>query len=69
MPMSFKRCPSCKSPKVVAAVETGEFIYFRCSDCVDVWSIPERRNMLREMTEPPVDRAGAERRRVRYAVH
>jgi len=67
--MSFKRCPNCKSLKVVLAVETGQFIYFRCSDCVDVWSIRERRDTLRTMTDPAIDRQRAERRRLRYAVH
>jgi hypothetical protein len=68
-PMSFKRCPNCRSLKVVPAVETGQFIYFRCSDCVEVWSIPERRDALRSMTDPAIERDRAERRRLRFAVH
>ena len=69
MAMNSQRCPSCRSPKVVPAVETGEFIYFRCSNCVDVWSIPERRDTLRAMTEPASEHDRADRRRLRYAVH
>ena len=69
LPMSYKRCPNCRSLKVHLAVETGQFIYFRCSDCVEVWSIPERRDTLRAMTDPALERDRAERRRLRYAVH
>jgi hypothetical protein len=66
--MSFKRCPNCRSLKVVPSVETGRYIYFRCSDCLEVWSIPERRDTLRAMTDPG-ERDRTERRRLRYAVH
>ena len=67
--MTFKRCPNCRSMKVVPAAETGQFIYFRCSDCVEVWSIPERRDALRAMNDPATERDRTERRRLRYAVH
>jgi transposase-like protein len=67
--MNSQRCPSCRSQKVVPAGETGEFIYFRCSDCVDVWSISERRDTLRTMTDPAIELDRSDRRRLRYAVH
>jgi hypothetical protein len=48
--MDTESCPHCKSREVTAALTIGRFVYLRCSECANVWSIRERRNSL----TPPI---------------
>ena len=40
-------CPVCGGTRVGAASLADRFVYLRCADCAEVWSIIERRSMPR----------------------
>jgi uncharacterized Zn finger protein len=40
-------CPKCLSTNFRSVVLTGPFVYLRCSECAEVWAIPERRQFPR----------------------
>lgn len=42
-----QQCPKCDAQAAKAATLTGRFVYLRCSDCGEVWVIPERRKIPR----------------------
>ena len=48
---SVQTCAACHSSRVKATVVTTMVVYFRCSDCGDVWSIQERRTVPRLAAE------------------
>ena len=41
-------CASCRGLTVRAVTTTSRFVYIRCDDCGEVWSIPERRHYPRK---------------------
>lgn len=45
-------CGHCAAQNVAAVTITSEVVYLRCVDCGEVWSIPQRRKMLRS-EDPP----------------
>ena len=45
---SIGQCPKCNAQAVTAATLTARFVSLRCSDCGEVWVIPERRQFPRE---------------------
>jgi predicted Zn finger-like uncharacterized protein len=45
-------CPACASTRVAAASLAERFVYLRCSDCGEVWSIAERRAIPRTTVSP-----------------
>ena len=40
-------CARCANDDVVAVTITSQFVYLRCANCGEVWSIPQRRKTLR----------------------
>ncbi len=42
-------CERCRSDRVVVGTVVGDFIYYRCETCLDVW--PHRRSQFREWAE------------------
>jgi hypothetical protein len=40
-------CPVCAGTRVGAASLADRFVYLRCADCGEVWSIIERRSLPR----------------------
>ena len=46
-------CPSCGCAAVKHVTTTTMVIYLRCEACAEIWSIPERRTILR--TDPGED--------------
>lgn len=43
-----QQCPRCEATAAKAATLTDRFVYLRCSDCGEVWVIPERREFRRD---------------------
>lgn len=44
-------CASCGEVRVRAVTMTTRFVYIRCEQCGEVWSIPERRQYPRKDPE------------------
>jgi hypothetical protein len=47
-------CPACEGTRVGAASLADRFVYLRCADCGEVWSILERRTIPRTPVSAPL---------------
>jgi hypothetical protein len=47
-------CPACDGTRVGAASLADRFVYLRCADCGEVWSILERRTIPRTTVSTPL---------------
>jgi hypothetical protein len=39
--LTVPACPTCASTNTVVATRVEFFVYFRCEDCLAVWSAPK----------------------------
>lgn len=51
---STQFCPSCGTAAVKHVTTTTVVIYLRCEACAEMWSIPERRTILRVEPRAPL---------------